>query len=62
MVVKEPVNEESFQTPQMSKREALRALGAVHSNMAKWKSDEGRHYMDLLGKAMEALGAHEAWE
>jgi hypothetical protein len=55
----DPKNQKS----QMSKREALRTLQTVHANgLHKWDDESGRYYMGLLKQAMDALGAHEAWE
>ena len=45
--------------PEMSRDEAINTLQDIHSNMVKWKGVEGRHYTDLLGKAIDALTLNE---
>ena len=45
--------------PEMSRGQAISTLQDIHSNMVKWKSEEGRHYTDLLGKAIDALTLNE---
>ena len=40
---------------EMSRDEAINTLQDIHSNMTKWIGEEGRHYKDLLGKAIDAL-------